>query len=59
MDEPQSKANAKIAATIERAVASLRLGDDLAAEGLTTVAMDDDGQLVEYRPDGTSSRLRG
>jgi len=32
-----------------------RLGKLLASEGLTTVAMDDDGILVEHRPDGTVS----
>jgi hypothetical protein len=55
MDEAQDEVAAKIAA----AVALTRLGDALAAEGLTTVALDDDGRLVEHRPDGTSSVLDG
>ena len=35
----------------------MHVGNELAKEGLTTVALDQDGQLVEYRPDGTSSVL--
>lgn len=33
-------------------------GAHLAAEGVTTVALDDKGRLVEYRPDGTQKVLR-
>lgn len=33
-------------------------GAYLAAEGVTTVALDDKGRLVEYRPDGTQKVLR-
>ena len=32
-------------------------GDVLAAGGITMVALDDDGRLVEYWPDGSSSVL--
>lgn len=49
--------NAEIAAAIGVNVARLDLPAELAAEDVTTVALDDDGRLVEYRPDGTSSVL--
>lgn len=49
--------NAEISAAIEARVAGLDLPAELAAEGVTTVALDDEGRLVEYRPDGTSSVL--
>jgi hypothetical protein len=32
----------------------MSFGERLAAEGVTTVALDDEGALVEYRPDGSS-----
>lgn len=36
---------------------SIDLGAELNAAGMTIVAVDDDGHLVEYRPDGTRIRL--
>jgi hypothetical protein len=57
MDDARNKANADIAAAIRERVAAVQLGEELAAEGMTTVGLDDDGHLVEYRPDGTTSRL--
>jgi hypothetical protein len=56
---PQEAAvvNAEISATIEAGVAKLDLAAEHAAEGVTTVALDEQGRLVEYRPDGTSSVL--
>ena len=47
--------NAEIAAAIEEDLARTNYGDVLAARGITTVALNDDGAIVEYRPDGTSS----
>lgn len=47
--------NAEIAAGIEERLAQVDFGDELAAEGITTVALDTDGNLVEYRPDGTTA----
>ena len=35
----------------------MHFGDVLAAEGVATVALDDDGRLVRYEPDGTTSPL--
>lgn len=49
--------NAEIAATIEEHVVAANFGNDFAAEGVTTVALDEDGRLVEYRPDGTTAIL--
>ncbi|MGH3584468.1 MAG: TA system antitoxin ParD family protein [Mycobacterium sp.] len=46
--------NAEITATIEEKLAQADYGVTLAARGVTTVAVDDAGQLVEYRPDGTA-----
>lgn len=51
--------NAEVAAAIDEALARTHFGRVLAAGGLTTVALDDDGRIVEYRPDGTSTVLSG
>ena len=49
--------NAEISAAIEEGLARTDYGDVLAAGGITMVALDDDGRLVEYWPDGSSSVL--
>jgi hypothetical protein len=49
--------NAEIAARIEENLASKDYGAILAAEGVTTVALDDQGRLVEYSPDGSTRVL--
>lgn len=46
--------NAEISAAIEESLARTHYGDLLAARGVTTVALNDAGEMVEYRPDGTS-----
>ena len=46
--------NAELDAAISERAQSTPLGP---AAGVTTVALDDDGRLVEYRPDGTSALL--
>lgn len=46
--------NAEIAAAIEERLAGSHYGKQLAAQGITTVALDDDGRIVQYRPDGTT-----
>jgi hypothetical protein len=43
---------------IEERLGSIHLGDELAAEGVTTVALDETGQMVERRPDGSTRVLR-
>lgn len=55
--EERVVANAEIDATIEVLAGQASFGTELAAEGATTVALDDTGALVEYRPDGTTKVL--
>jgi hypothetical protein len=49
--------NAEITAAIEENVAATHYGQTLAAAGLTTVALDDHGRLVEHHPDGSTTVL--
>src|SRR6478609_207098 len=44
--------NAEISVAIEEGLAHTSYGGILAARGVTTVALDDSGELVEYTPDG-------
>lgn len=46
--------NSEISAAIEENLTRTHYGHVLAAGGVTTVALDDAGEIVEYRPDGTS-----
>lgn len=47
--------NAEVSTRIAESLAETHYGRRLALEGVTTVAVDDDGRLVEYLPDGTHS----
>jgi hypothetical protein len=47
--------NAEIAAAIDESLARTDYGATLAAEGLTTVALDENGTLVVYGPDGSAT----
>jgi ParD-like antitoxin of type II bacterial toxin-antitoxin system len=49
--------NAEISAAIEESLTGTDYGALLAARGITTVALDDSGRIVEHRPDGSSSVL--
>ncbi|CRZ14296.1 TA system antitoxin ParD family protein [Mycolicibacterium neworleansense] len=49
--------DAEIAASIEESLARADYGKTLAARGITTVALDDDGEIVQYRPDGSTAVL--
>lgn len=49
--------NAEISAAIEERLAHSDYGDVFAASGITTVALDDAGKLVEYAPDGNPMPL--
>ena len=49
--------NAEISAAVEENLAGTHYGRILAAEGVTTVALDEHGQLRQYRPDGSSVAL--
>lgn len=51
--------NAEIDAAIQHSLAGADYGATLARRGVTTVALDDAGQIVEHRPDGRSKVLRG
>ncbi|MCW2512126.1 MAG: hypothetical protein JWR11_1168 [Mycobacterium sp.] len=46
--------NAEISAGIEESLARTDYGRVLAARGVTTVALNEDGDIVEHRPDGSS-----
>lgn len=50
-------ANALIDAAISTAANETSFADRLAARGVTTVVMDDQGQMVRRHPDGTSTAL--
>ena len=45
--------NAEISAAIQESLADDDYGQALAASGITTVALNEDGQIVEHRPDGS------
>ena len=49
--------NAEVDATISETVRTVRFGEVLAARGVTTVALDDEGRLTRYHPDGTTRLL--
>jgi hypothetical protein len=51
--------NAEISAGIEESLSRTDYGRVLAARGITTVALNDTGDIVEHRPDGTSVVLTG
>lgn len=47
--------NAEIDASISERARTVRFGETLATRGVTTVALDDQGRLTRYHPDGTTS----
>ena len=46
--------NAEIAAAVQEKLAESKYGKLLAERGITTVALNEEGEIVEHRPDGTS-----
>jgi ParD-like antitoxin of type II bacterial toxin-antitoxin system len=46
--------NAEIAVAIQENLAESNYGKVLAERGITTVALDENGDIVEHRPDGSS-----
>jgi hypothetical protein len=46
--------NAEISAAIQEDLADADYGRVLAGRGITTVALDEKGEIVEHRPDGSS-----
>lgn len=55
--EERTVFNAELDASISEAARSVSFGEVLAARGVTTVALDDNGVLTRYHPDGTTSPL--
>lgn len=53
--EEQAVANAMINESISAAAAGTSFADQLAARGITTIVMDDDGRMVRRHPDGSST----
>jgi hypothetical protein len=51
--------NAEIAAAIQENLAKSNYGELLAKRGITTVALNEAGEIVEHRPDGHSVVLKG
>lgn len=49
--------NAEVQARVEETLRSMDLGAVLNARGITTVSLNENGELVESRPDGTSRPL--
>ncbi len=52
-DAERLVANADLDVSIQMQAQSVSFGDRPAAAGMTSVALDDEGALVEYRPDGS------
>jgi hypothetical protein len=48
-------ANAEIDVAIQQHAQATSYGELLSTEGVIVVALDDDGRLVRYQPDGTSA----
>jgi hypothetical protein len=47
--------NAEVTAAIEESLNRADYGEVLSARGLTLVALNDDGEIIEYRPGGDAS----
>lgn len=56
-DEEALTFNAEVQARLEGSLRQKNLGEVLNASGVTTVSLDDNGELIEHRPDGTSGPL--
>ena len=54
-DDERLVANAALDATIQQHAQTSSYGELLAAEGMPVVALDDDGRVIRYEPNGTSS----
>jgi hypothetical protein len=56
-DDERVAANALINASISAAANGTSFADRLAARGVTTVVLDDEGRMVRRHPDGTTTVL--
>ncbi len=54
-DEEAVVFDSEVQARVEERLRTTNLGAVLAARGVTTVALNEQGELTEYRPDGTST----
>jgi hypothetical protein len=55
--EERAVFSAELDTAISEAARTTSFGKRIAARGITTVALDDDGVLTRHHPDGTTSRL--
>ena len=51
--------NAEISAAIQERLTDADYGQALASRGIITVALDENGQMIEHRPDGTTVVVSG
>jgi hypothetical protein len=56
-DEEGIVFDSEVQSRLESRLRSTNLGAVLAARGVTTVALNEQGELTEYRPDGTSASV--
>jgi len=56
-DEEGMVFDAETQARVEERLRTTNLGAVLAARGVTTVALNEQGELTEYQPDGTSTPI--
>jgi hypothetical protein len=56
-DDERMVANAAINAAVSAAANEVSFADRLAARGVTTVVMDDEGKMVRRHPDGSTTAL--
>jgi hypothetical protein len=56
-DEEAVVFDAEVQSRLEVRLRKTNLGAVLAAQGVTTVALNEQGELTEYRPDGTSGPI--
>lgn len=50
--------NAEIAAAVDESLTGADYGATLAGRGITVVALDESGDIVQYRPDGSTTTLQ-
>ena len=56
--EERAVFNAELDASISEAARRISFGEVLAHRGVTTVALDDEGVLTRYGPDGSTERVQ-
>lgn len=56
-NEEQAVANASISATISTTANNMSFAERLAEQGVTTIVVNDDGDVIKQHPDGTTTTL--